>query len=248
MTPHGAWKGWKPAAGEIVRELLDARLVRDGGERVRRARRRLGRILAARAVHLVELLGQRVVGLELVVGDRPGGRDAVVVPQLAEVLLRAVGTAPRRRASSRRRRSSAPAAETACPWRRTTCRARRSGWRRRRPRPASSAARAAASRRARAAGRACPTGPGGGRACRPPAPLPMMIDVVRLSCSCDLLDPFGQDDSPRGLDQGEMGERLREVAEMSRRSPSRTPRRRARVARRCEAGAPSGRGPAASRR
>ena len=58
-----------------------------GGMRVRRARRRLGRILAARAVHLVQLLGLRVVRLELVVGDRPGGRDPVVVAQLAEVLL-----------------------------------------------------------------------------------------------------------------------------------------------------------------
>ena len=72
---------------EVVGELLDPRLVRDGGMRVRRARRRLGRVLAARAVHLVELLGERVVRLQLVVGDRPGRRDAVVVLQLAEVLL-----------------------------------------------------------------------------------------------------------------------------------------------------------------
>jgi hypothetical protein len=36
-------------------------------------------------VDLVELLGLRVVGLELVVGDRPGRGDAVVVEQLAEV-------------------------------------------------------------------------------------------------------------------------------------------------------------------
>ena len=72
---------------EVVGELLDPRLVRHRRMRVRRARRRLGRVLAARAVHLVELLGLRVVRLELVVGDRPGGRDAVVVLQLAEVLL-----------------------------------------------------------------------------------------------------------------------------------------------------------------
>ncbi len=72
---------------EVVGELLDPRLVRDRRERVRPARGRLGRILAARAVHLVELLGLRVVRLELVVGDRPGGRDPVVVAELAEVLL-----------------------------------------------------------------------------------------------------------------------------------------------------------------
>jgi hypothetical protein len=75
-----------PGRLEVVGQLLDARLVRDGGERVRRARRRLGRVLSARAVDVVEALGLGVVGLELVVADRPGGRDAVVVAQLAEVL------------------------------------------------------------------------------------------------------------------------------------------------------------------
>ena len=57
--------------GEVVGELLDPRLVRDGRERVRRTGRRLGRVLAPSAVHLVELLGLRVVGLELLVLDRP---------------------------------------------------------------------------------------------------------------------------------------------------------------------------------
>ena len=79
--------GGSPAAARSSRELLDPRLVGDRRVRVRRARRRLGRVLAAVAVHLVELLGQRVVRLDLVVGDRPRGRDAVVVAELAEVLL-----------------------------------------------------------------------------------------------------------------------------------------------------------------
>ena len=74
-------------AGQVVGELLDPRLVRDGRERIRRARMRFGRILAAGAVHLVQLLGPRVVRLEHVVGDRPGGRDAVVMVELAEVLF-----------------------------------------------------------------------------------------------------------------------------------------------------------------
>jgi hypothetical protein len=74
-------------AGQIVRELLDARLVRDRRVRVVVACMRLGRILAARSVNLVELLRLRVVRLELLVGDRPRGRDAVVVLELAEVLL-----------------------------------------------------------------------------------------------------------------------------------------------------------------
>ena len=134
--PHGAWNGCRPAAGEVVGELLDPRLVGDRRERIRRARRRLGGILAAGAVHLVELLRLRVVRLQLLVGDRPRGRDTVVVAELAEVLLRGAGTGRRRTASSRRPRSSAPGAGTTSRPRSTTCPARRSG--RRRTRPAAS--------------------------------------------------------------------------------------------------------------
>ena len=75
-----------PGGLEVVGELLDPGLVGYRGERIGRAGRRLGRVLAPRAVHLVELLGLGVVGLELVVGDRPRRGDAVVVAQLAEVL------------------------------------------------------------------------------------------------------------------------------------------------------------------
>jgi hypothetical protein len=75
------------AALEVVGELLDARLVRDRGERERRGARRLGRVFARLAVHEVELLGLGVVRLELVVGDRPRGRHAAVVADLSEVLL-----------------------------------------------------------------------------------------------------------------------------------------------------------------
>ena len=71
---------------EVVRELLDPRLVRDGGVRIGRARESLRGVLAVGAMHLVVVLGLRVVRLELVVRDRPRGRDAVVVLQLAEVL------------------------------------------------------------------------------------------------------------------------------------------------------------------
>jgi hypothetical protein len=73
--------------GEVVRQLLDPRLVADGRERVGRARGRFGRVLAARAVHLVELFGLRVVRLHLPVGDRPRRRDPAVVLELPEILL-----------------------------------------------------------------------------------------------------------------------------------------------------------------
>ncbi len=67
----GRVEGVESRGREVVRQLLDPRLVRDGREGIRGAGRRVGRILAARAVHLVHLLSLRVVRLEIVVGDRP---------------------------------------------------------------------------------------------------------------------------------------------------------------------------------
>ena len=73
---------------EVVVELLDARLVRDGGVR-ERARSAGGSVGSSPRlpVHEVELLGLGVVGLEVGVGDRPRRRDAAVVADLAEVAL-----------------------------------------------------------------------------------------------------------------------------------------------------------------
>ena len=75
------------AGGEVIGELLDARLVRYGGVRIGAAGGRFGGVLGAGAVHFVELLGPGVVGLHRLVGDWPGGGDAAVVAQLAEVLF-----------------------------------------------------------------------------------------------------------------------------------------------------------------
>ena len=72
---------------QVVGQLLDPGLVRHGGERIRPAGARLGRILPTGAVHAVELLGQGVVRLHHVVADRPRRRHAVMVAQLAEILL-----------------------------------------------------------------------------------------------------------------------------------------------------------------
>ena len=83
----GCMEGVESSGREIVRKLLDPRLVGHRWEGIRSARRRLRGVLPPRAVHLVQLLRLRVVGLQLVVGDRPGGRDPVVVAELAEVLF-----------------------------------------------------------------------------------------------------------------------------------------------------------------
>jgi len=53
---------------------------------VRLARRRLRGVDAVLAVDLVEVLRLAIVGLELLVAERPGGRDAAVMAQLTEVL------------------------------------------------------------------------------------------------------------------------------------------------------------------
>ena len=84
--PAGGVERVVAARRQVVGELLDPGLVGERREGVRGAGRGLGGVLPAGAVHLVVLLGLRVVRLHVVVGDRPRRRDAVVVLQLAEVL------------------------------------------------------------------------------------------------------------------------------------------------------------------
>src|SRR6202023_3194420 len=80
------WKGVKSFAHEGVMQLLDARFVADRRIGIRLARRRIRRIYAVLAVHAVEVLGLHIVWLEIVVSERPGGRDPAVMPDLAEIL------------------------------------------------------------------------------------------------------------------------------------------------------------------
>src|SRR4051794_15031214 len=68
-------------------EFLDPWLMGDGGIWEWPGARRFGGVLAGLAVDEVEPLGLRVVGLEVGIGDGPGGRDAAVVLHLLEVAL-----------------------------------------------------------------------------------------------------------------------------------------------------------------
>ena len=72
--------------GQVVGDLLDARFVGDGRPRVLLRPVTLGGVVAVVAVHLVQPLRLRVPGLEVVVAQRPGRRDAVGVLELTEVL------------------------------------------------------------------------------------------------------------------------------------------------------------------
>src|SRR5208283_1945219 len=73
--------------GEVIGQLLDARLMAHRRPRIGGASRRLSGILAAFAMHLVEILGLRVVGLEIAVGDGPCWRDPATMVNFAEVAL-----------------------------------------------------------------------------------------------------------------------------------------------------------------
>ena len=64
---------------EVVAELLDPGLVGTGGWAYGALARTLARVLTVGPVDEVEVLGLGVVGLEVVVADRPGRRDAAVV-------------------------------------------------------------------------------------------------------------------------------------------------------------------------
>src|SRR5262249_37969382 len=83
---HGHRERTPALPGEPVDDLLDARLVAERRMAVGRTRGRLGGIAAAQPMHLIEVLGLRVVRFEIVVRDRPGGRNAAVVAHRTEVL------------------------------------------------------------------------------------------------------------------------------------------------------------------
>ena len=78
-------KGLDSEPGEIVTEALNARLMADRRMGIRGAGPRVGRVVAALAVDVVEIFSLRVVGLQVAIADWPCRRDAAVVAQLAEI-------------------------------------------------------------------------------------------------------------------------------------------------------------------
>jgi len=74
------------ALGQAIGYLLDPALVGDSRPGVGLAPVALGRILARVAVYLIQALGLGVPRLEVVVAQRPGGREPVGMLDFAEVL------------------------------------------------------------------------------------------------------------------------------------------------------------------
>jgi hypothetical protein len=67
--------------------MLNALFVTNCRILVRRAGPRLGWIFTTITVYLIKMLRSRVIRLELVVTDRPGGRDTTVMSNLTKVFL-----------------------------------------------------------------------------------------------------------------------------------------------------------------
>ena len=84
--PAGRMERMQAGTLQVIRQLLDARLMGQRRIRIRRAGRAFGRVLAPGAVDLVHLLRGGVPGLHLGVADGPRGRDAVVMLEDPEVL------------------------------------------------------------------------------------------------------------------------------------------------------------------
>src|SRR6266849_11123824 len=80
-------EGLQSRARKVVGQLLDAWLMAHRRPGIRGTGFWFGRIFSAVPVYLIEILGQRVVRLQLVIADRPCWRDATVVAQFADSLF-----------------------------------------------------------------------------------------------------------------------------------------------------------------
>src|SRR5581483_3086668 len=72
---------------QIVKQLLNARLVADRRISVRLCRPRLGRVLTAKSVYMIELFGSLIIRLEGIVFNGPSRRNSIGVLDFVEVTL-----------------------------------------------------------------------------------------------------------------------------------------------------------------
>src|SRR6266480_3954637 len=80
-------KWLQPVQRKVVAQLLNARLVADRWVWEWSTAVRLSRVFAHRAMHMINPLRLSIIWLEFVIRDRPGGRSAAVVFDLAKILF-----------------------------------------------------------------------------------------------------------------------------------------------------------------
>src|SRR6185369_6914571 len=78
---------FQTAAFQIVGKVLNTLFVAYCRKAIRRARPRFGWIFTTSTMYLIEVFGLGVVGLQIVVGDRPCWRHPPVMANLAKVLF-----------------------------------------------------------------------------------------------------------------------------------------------------------------
>src|SRR5262245_52488250 len=76
----------EPQTCEIVTQLLQTWLMTDRWMGIGSAGWRIRRIFCSAAMDLVEMLGLRIIGLQVLVRDRPRGRGPTPMLDLSEVL------------------------------------------------------------------------------------------------------------------------------------------------------------------
>src|SRR5437588_188695 len=86
-NPHRDVERLQTRTDEIVGQLLNAWLMANGGPGVLRIGRRFSRVFSAVAVDLIEILRLSVVGLEIVIADRPRRRNSSVVTQFTKIFF-----------------------------------------------------------------------------------------------------------------------------------------------------------------
>src|SRR5438477_6515072 len=72
-------EGLQAGTRKVIRQLLNTGLMAHGRPRIGSFSWRLRRIFSAIAVHLIKIFGLRVIGLQIVIADRPRRRDSAVV-------------------------------------------------------------------------------------------------------------------------------------------------------------------------
>lgn len=85
--PDGHMKRFQARTCEVFGQLLNARLMANGGPGIRGVSGWLGGIFSTISVDLIEILRLRVVRLHIVIADRPSRGDSAMMTQFPEIFF-----------------------------------------------------------------------------------------------------------------------------------------------------------------